>query len=153
MDGKPIAFRLPLPISKNDRVRIRHRKTFTFKNGRLIQGVKAQVFNTEEWKTYVQNTILRVKYELGIRLPHPKDGEKILIECWWYLRNDRTDCVNFHDLLADALKEALEIDDRHFLVADLWSEVDEKDPGVLIMIRTLTRNVPLGRREKIEVFR
>lgn len=95
--------------------------------------------------------MLRVKYELRIHLAHPVPGEKVLVECWWYLRNDITDCVNFHDLLADGLKEALEIDDRHFLVRDLWSEVDEKNPRVQVILRTITQEEPLSTKFDCEV--
>jgi hypothetical protein len=130
----PISFRLPLPQSKNRRVQVRHQTAWRSEGGVPVQRTKAVVYNSKEWKQYIENTILHVKYERQIRLPHPTENQRVLIQCHWYLRNDRTDCCNFHDLLADGLKEALEIDDKHFLIQDIWSEVDKEDPRVEITL-------------------
>lgn len=91
--------------------------------------------NSREWKDYVENALIRM-YELGIRMSHPTPDERVVISCHWYLRNDRSDAINGHDILGDVLKRGLNIDDKHFLIRDSWSEVDEKNPRVEI---TLTK--------------
>lgn len=96
------------------------------------------VHNSKEWTQYVESTMIEM-YRLGIRMAHPAPEERVVVACWWYLKNDRTDCINYHDLLGDSLKKALAIDDRHFLIQDLWSEVDEANPRVQITLSTIRR--------------
>ena len=133
-----IAFSLPLPISKNDRVQVHHRKVLTLEGGRPVQRVKALVHNSDAWSKYANNAIL-LMLEQGIprKYPHPAQDERIEISCRWFLKNDRTDCVNFHDLLADTIKKAIDVDDRWFLIKDLWSKVDEQDPHVWVSMTTI----------------
>lgn len=123
-------YRLPLPISKNDRVRLAHRQGWTLKGGVAVQVRKTTVVNTKEWQKYVNTVFGMVKYEHRIEMLHPADDERVAISCWWYLRSDRADCVNYHDLLADSLKGPLGIDDRWFLLRDMWSSVDLVNPRV-----------------------
>lgn len=108
--------------------------------GRPVARVKALVHNSPAWAKYVDNAILlMMEQRIPRRYPHPAPDERIEISCRWFVRNDKTDCVNFHDLLADTIKKAIEVDDRWFLIKDLWSEVDESNPRVEISMTTIGR--------------
>lgn len=135
MSRRPLPrFRLPLPVSKNDRVRIAHRQGWILKGGRAVEVRKSVVVNSKDWQQYIEDVWKIVKYEHRIEISHPGDDERVVIECWWFLRSDLADCVNYHDLLADALKGPLAIDDRWFLIRDIWREVDLGNPRVEISV-------------------
>lgn len=134
-------FRLPLPISKNRRVKTGARQVLKVDLvGKAYYTTKVIVRNTPEWKAYKTRVweILIGEHHFHLKSIRPEDGEKLAFDCLWYVRNDRTDCVNFHDLLADAIQDAIDVDDRHFLIRDVWSYVDEEDPRVEIEMRRVS---------------
>jgi len=57
---------------------------------------------------------------------------KIVIWCNWFVGRKGNDACNFHDALADAIKQAIEVDDQYFLVRDHDITVDKKNPRVEI---------------------
>jgi hypothetical protein len=127
---KPGFLRLPLPLSKNRRVEVGMARVYDASAGFLRARNKPILRNSRAWHEYVENTIA-LSLEQGIpAIRPPEPGERIVIECRWFLRDERSDCVNFHDLLADALKKVLNIDDRWFLVRDVWSEYAPENPRV-----------------------
>lgn len=118
-----ITFSLPLPISKNRRVRLGRRTVLQAKgDGSFFYGPKTVALNAPEWEAYKRLVFQIIQWELRLRIDPPKPGQRVVFECVWHLKSDKSDCVNFHDLLADALKEAFEIDDVWFLIRDLWAE-------------------------------
>ena len=127
--------RLPLPISKNRRLRMSRRQTWAVEAGVAFQKSTPVIGNTKDWGAYKRDANLLV---LEARAPdiigQLKPGEKLVVACRWFLADERSDCVNFHDLLADALKEPLGIDDVHFLVRDTWCELDVADPRVEVTL-------------------
>jgi hypothetical protein len=98
---------------------------------------KVVVNNTPEWEAYKQTVwgILLGDYKVHFRPYKLKPGELLAFDLWWHLRNDRSDCLNYHDLLADALKEALDVDDRFYLFRDRWVYINPEDPHVEMVIR------------------
>jgi len=100
------------------------------------------VQNSKKWTDYQELVFKIINWVERIRIPHPAGDERILIECWWYIKKWGADCVNYHDLLADALKLGLEIDDCWFMIRDMWFEVDEKEPRVVVRIRKITPRSP-----------
>jgi hypothetical protein len=100
-------------------------------DGSVSYGRKTVARNAPEWQAYKVYVFQRIQWELRLQIEHPKPNERVVFECTWHLKTDRSDCVNCHDLLADALKEAFEIDDKWFLIRDLWAEVcTEGEPRV-----------------------
>ena len=135
---------LPLPVSKNQRVRIGHRTTWKVAGGRAYEVTKPILRSSKEWNEYLGNVYLLFT-EQQIRIPHPRENERIVLECLWFLRSDRQDVSNFHDLLCDAVKKVIEVDDRWFLVRDLWSEVDEANPRLELTLYVQKRPTSCSR--------
>jgi hypothetical protein len=132
---------LPLPISKNRRVKTVPRQVLKVDLvGKAYYTTKVLVRNTPEWanyKTTVCGRFLEAHYHMNrITL---KEGERLVFDLTWYLKNDRTDCINFHDLLADAIEMATDINDKHFLFRDRWVHIDPEDPRVDVVIRKQRR--------------
>jgi hypothetical protein len=120
----PLRFTLPLPISKNRRVRLGRKEVLSVaRDGTVAYSHKTVAINSKEWEAYKKLVFQIVQWELRLTIAHPSEDERVVFECEWHLKSDRSDCVNFHDLLADALKVAFEIDDRWFLIRDVWSQV------------------------------
>ena len=127
-----ITFILPLPASKNRRVEMGSKKTLKIVGNRAVVVTKRVVRSSAEWEAYSKRVFEIVNYELRLKLPHPDPDQRVVFNCAWFLRTERSDCVNCHDLLADALKDAFEIDDRFFLIRDRWSRADAANPRVEI---------------------
>ena len=113
-------FTLPLPPSKNRRIGIRNGRIYT---SHLIKNYYEDVFK-----------IMRYQLHLNRIFTH---NSKIVIWCNWFVGRKGTDAVNFHDALADAIKQAIEVDDQYFLLRDFNITVDKKNPRVEILMSYL----------------
>ena len=124
-------------MSKNRRVRTGRRKVLAVDpTGQISYTSKTIVRNTEEWTDYkklVCGRFLEAHYHLN-RFKLQK-CERLIFDLTWHLRTERADCVNYHDLLADAIKVAIDIDDCWFLFRDIWVYIDAEDPRVDVSIR------------------
>jgi len=128
---------LPLPVSKNRRVQTGRRKVLAVDlTGQVSYTSKVVVRNTPEWKKYknaVCGYFLEAHYHLNrITL---QEGERIVFDLTWYLDSDRADCINYHDLLADATEKAIGINDKFFLFRDRWVHLDKENPRVEVSFR------------------
>lgn len=150
MSLTPLRFSLPLPISKNRRVRLGRKEVLSVaRDGAVTFTNKTVAINSKEWEAYKVLVFQIVQWELRLTIPHPELHERIVFECTWLMKSERSDCVNFHDLLADALKVAFEIDDRFFLIRDVWSSVcEEGRPRVEIAAWRAEHPAPPGRGSK-----
>lgn len=136
-----LSFRLPLPISKNRKVEASVRRVFHIDlKGKAYHKYKAIVRNSKDWKKYKRAVWEVLVGEMHLHLLptgtlQPGPDERLAFDCTWYLKRKHSDCVNFHDLLADAIKDAIDVDDDVFLIRDVWSSVDAKDPHVDVVMR------------------
>ena len=132
---------LPLPISKNKRVRTGRKKVLTVNLlGQASYYNKTVVRNTPEWAQYkalVCGRFLEAHYHMDRIIL--QEGQRLVFDLTWYLKNDRTDCINFHDLLADAIEMAIDINDKHFLFRDLWVHIEPENPRVDVVMRVQKR--------------
>lgn len=128
---------LPLPISKNKRVQTGRKKVLAVDLlGKVGYSSKVIVRNSKAWGDY-KNTVCAYFLEAHYHMDRIwlQEGERLVFDLTWYLKNDRTDCINFHDLLADAIEKAIGINDKHFLFRDLWVSIEPENPRVDVVMQ------------------
>jgi len=113
-----LKFNLPLPPSKNVRTGFSSR---------------GSVYTTKKVKDYYDYVEKVLRFEIKAHKLFIKE-DKIVIDCWWFIKKKNCDVINFHDCLADAIKRGIEIDDRWFLIRDMDFEDCCGDPRVEIMM-------------------
>ena len=59
---------------------------------------------------------------------------KTVFRCWWRKPNNRWDCHNWHQELADAICPVIGVNDRYVLIQDIDYVLDAHCPGVTVEI-------------------
>jgi Holliday junction resolvase RusA-like endonuclease len=132
MAGNSFRFRVPgQPPSVNHAykiVRLKRRDGSTYQRfGKLP--------NVEQYQLVVKAIAHAAKpasWDPGEYLPKQGQG-LVLIRYWYYVKRD-IDTDNTKKAINDALKWALEIDDKRFLAQDMWKETGHKEPYVEIEV-------------------
>lgn len=106
--------KLPLPPSKNSRV------VLIVRGARTFPVVSTAV---KKYREEVGEILLPLLPLADFRSLFEKirdDKKRLLrIKCTWFLDALRTDVINYHDELADAIAPAIQINDKQFLIWDI----------------------------------
>lgn len=114
---------LPLPPSKNARL-----KTKGYFDKRLKRYVCHKVLSDS-----VTRYVVAVK---GVVSEQLRKTPCVFVNTWihihlvWRVPNLRSDVINYHQDLADALQKAIGVNDKWYLLHDNEVVVDKENPGV-----------------------
>lgn len=118
---------LPLPPSKNARW-----KTKGYHDRRLGRYVSRQVLSDSVTLYRIEVNRL-VSEQLG-KTPCNFTNSWLHIHLAWKVPNLRSDVINYHQDLADALQGAIGVNDKWYLLHDNGVIVDKENPGVEVVI-------------------
>lgn len=92
---------------------------------------KGKVYTSQKVKDYYEYVEKVLRLVLKANKIFFRD-DKIVIECWWFIKRSNCDVINYHDCLGDAIKKGIEVDDRWFLIRDMDFEKSNGCPHVEI---------------------
>ena len=118
---------LPLPPSKNARW-----KTKGYHDKRLGRYVSRQVLSDSV--TLHRIEVNRLVSEQLRKTPCNFTNSWLRIHLVWRVPNLRSDVINYHQDLADALQGAIGTNDKWYLLHDNEVVVDKDNPGVEVII-------------------
>lgn len=130
---------LPLPPSKNARW-----KTKGYHDKRLGRYVSRQVLSDAVLLYKVEvNRIISEQLRIT---PCSFVNSWLHIHLVWHIPNLRSDVINYHQDLADAIQEAINTNDKWYLLHDNNVIVDKDNPGVEVMMiqNNLKTKLPYG---------
>lgn len=118
---------LPLPPSKNARW-----KTKGYHDRRVGRYVSRQVLSDSV--TLYRIEANRLVSEQLRKTPCNFNNSWLHIHLVWRIPNLRSDVINYHQDLADALQGAIGVNDKWYLLHDNEVIVDKENPGVEVAI-------------------
>lgn len=118
---------LPLPPSKNARW-----KTKGYHDKRLGKYVTRQVLSDDVLLYRVE--VNRIVSEQLRKTPRSFTNSWLHIHLVWRVPNLKSDVINYHQDLADAIQEAINTNDKWYLLHDNNVIVDKDNPGVEVTI-------------------
>lgn len=105
------------------------------KNRRWSNNGKGVVYLTGQVRSFEADLVERAKFAIeGRKIAHAKLWVSIFVQ----KPNHRSDAVNVVDTICDALKKALELDDRWFAIERVDWEIKKKDPEIFVRLGQTT---------------
>lgn len=95
------------------------------------KGSKGTIFNRQESANYRGDITLMVRSAMRA---FPLKTNKVWIDIFVQKPDHKSDAVNTVDLICDAIKDAIGVDDRWFCISRVDWEICKKDPYIMIGI-------------------
>jgi hypothetical protein len=118
--------KLPLPISKNKR-----KEPVTYYDKKRKKMV-CHMLVSDEVKLFFYNVRTIIKRQMPQSLFTDKLETRLSFD--WYIKNLRSDTINYHPDLSDSIQKAIGVDDRYFLLHDRSRTIVKEAPFVIVEI-------------------